>query len=1087
MVKAVAAATCRRQSGVVSGVLGQKVAIRKSDTLTAALLFALLWCGICSVTTLAQVTGGSILGTITGPTGAVMPGAQVEIQSTSSVVSRIAKSDAAGFYSVPDLAPGDYDLTVTAKEFVTQARTGITVSVGSTICLNVAMQPGDPIKVARQPATMAAACQASSVLGGNVSSATARNTPLNGRDWTQLAQLRAGVTGIQAGNAAGIGNAERGFGSAISISGARPDQNSYRLDGITINDYSNGAPGSVVGDNLGIDAVEQVSVLGSNYPAAYGRTSGGVINAVTKSGTNAFHGSLYEFLRNSSLDARNFFDGARIPSFRRNQFGGSAGGPIQKDRTFVFGDYEGLRQSLGETTVDTVPSLAARNGQLSTGAVQVDPQVARFLAAFYPLPNGPLLGAGDTGIHTFAAPQLTNEDYLTVRVDHKFSQNGSMYGTYMRDTSETVEPDTFNELRSKIVSNRQVATLHQQHAFSPTVVSVARAGFNRAVGIQGDVTSVLNPLLLDPSYTFIPGQFVGSIQSIPGVTSFGGGPSIYNTVSGSRNITWNSFQGADDVFLTRGRHALTFGVAVEHMQNNEQSLSSINGIFRFSSLANFLTNQPQNFAGFVPTPIPVFGERQTLFGTYLQDDIKLRPNLTVNLGLRYEMVTVPSEAFGLLANLLSPTDAQPHLGSPYFLNPTLHDFEPRVGFAWNATPRTLVRGGFGMFDVLPFAYEFNNIITSPSPFTRRVVAEVLPPGAFPTGAYNEFESQFDTSSMVYLQHDPKRDYVMQWNFSVARELTPTLALTVGYVGSRGVHQPYRLDNINMVLPTLTPTGYVFPPRDTSQVLNPNYGRITAMLWQAGSFYDAVQADLLKRTSRGFEFHVAYTFGKSIDTLSATVADDAFPNGMFNQIFFDQRTSRGLSDFDVRHNFVASYTWEIRSPAWHSTFAEWAGSGWQLGGVFHAGSGQPFTPILGGDPVGMKLDENSQPPDLVPGPGCQNPTNPGDPNHYIKTQCFAFPNPSNRWGTLGRNALIGPGLAKLDFSVFKNNRIRRISENFNIQFRAECFNILNRANFASPTDNLNVFDQAGNPVPSAGLIDSTQTTSRQIQLALRVNW
>ena len=383
--KIIAAVACQWQRDVVSGMLIREVAIRKSNTVPTVISFALLWCVVCSVTTRAQVVGGAVLGTITGPNGAPMPGAQVEVQSTSTVVSRIARSDSAGFYSVPDLAPGDYNLKVSAAGFVSQARTGITVSVGSTICLNVVLQPGDSARIVRQAATMAAACQANSVLGGNVSAATARNTPLNGRDWTQLAQLQAGVTGVQAGNAAGIGNAERGFGSAVSISGARPDQNSYRLDGISINDYSNGAPGSVVGDNLGIDAVEQVSVLGSNYPAEYGRTSGGVINAVTKSGTNGFHGSLYEFLRNSSLDARNFFDGAQIPSFKRNQFGGSAGAPIQKDRTFIFGDYEGLRQSLGETTVDTVPSLAARNGELSTGAVSVDPAVARYLAAFYPL------------------------------------------------------------------------------------------------------------------------------------------------------------------------------------------------------------------------------------------------------------------------------------------------------------------------------------------------------------------------------------------------------------------------------------------------------------------------------------------------------------------------------------------------------------------------------------------------------------------------------------------------------------------------------------------------------------------------------
>jgi TonB-dependent Receptor Plug Domain len=245
----------------------------------------------------------------------------------------------------------------------------------------------------------------------------------NGRDWTQLAGLQAGVTGIQTG---GI-NTQRGFGAAISVSGARPDQNSYRLDGVSINDYSNGAPGSVLGSTLGVDAVEQFSVLGSNYPAGYGRTSGGVINAVTRSGTNSFHGNVYEFLRNSALDARNFFD-SQIPPFKRNQFGGSAGGPIQKDRTFVFADYEGLRQSLGITHVDTVPSVAARKGLLSNGTVQVDPFVASFLNTFYPLPNGPALGNGDTGIFTFADQQVTTENYFTTKIDRKFSNRDSLSG-----------------------------------------------------------------------------------------------------------------------------------------------------------------------------------------------------------------------------------------------------------------------------------------------------------------------------------------------------------------------------------------------------------------------------------------------------------------------------------------------------------------------------------------------------------------------------------------------------------------------------------------------------------------------------------
>jgi hypothetical protein len=485
--------------------------------------------------------------------------------------------------------------------------------------------------------------------------------------------------------------------------------------------------------------------------------------------------------------------------------------------------------------------------------------------------------------------------------------------------------------------------------------------------------------------------------------------------------------------------------------------------------------------------------RETLLGVYAQDDIRVQKNMTLNLGLRYEMVTVPTEAQNRISNLRNVTDAQPRVGAPFFLNPTLRNFEPRLGFAWNPSGgKTLIRSGFGIFDVLPLPYEFNLSFQRAVPFVQAIVANALQPGLFQpfltgrTGAFQQFSTQPTSSIATYVEFKPKRNYVMQWNLSVARELTSTLAVTVGYVGSRGVHLPYRVDNIDMVLPTLTPAGYVFPPAATSQTLNPNFGRINSTLWQAGSFYDALQADIAKRIGHGVEFHAAYTWGKSIDTLSATEADDAFPNGLFNQLFFDQRTSRGLSDFNVAQTFVLSFTWELPSPAWSSRVPKWALSGWQLGGLYKASSGQPFTPILGGDPAGMKLDETSEPPDRLGGSACGTLTNSGNPNHYIKTQCLAFPG-ANKWGNLGRNTLIGPGVSKLDFSVFKNNRVKRISENFNAQFRAEVFNILNRANFASPTDNSTVFDHVGSPISSAGLITSTQTTSRQIQFALKFIW
>ncbi|HEV2202496.1 MAG TPA: carboxypeptidase regulatory-like domain-containing protein [Bryobacteraceae bacterium] len=1056
----------------------------------------------------AQVAGGTLSGAV-GTADLALPNVRVTLKNVATGAERVVTTGAGGLYTFPNLAPGTYEMTVDTMGFSTQVRTNITVAVGAKLVVDVAMQSGDPTEVNR----VALSGEQASSASGNVSASTVRDSPLNGRDWTQLAALEAGVTGIQTGNAQAL----RGFGAAISVSGARPDQNSYRLDGISINDYSNGAPGSVLGSNLGADAVEQFSVLGSNYPAGYGRTSGGVINAVTRSGTNAFHGNIYEFLRNSALDARNFFD-AQIPPFKRNQFGGSIGGPIQKNRTFFFADYEGLRQSLGVTHVDTVPSVAARHGQLSAGTVQVDREVARFLNAFYPLPNGPSLGNGDTGIYTFAQQQVTTENYFTSKIDRKFSERDDLSGTYMRDNSIVIQPDTFDELLSNVVSRRQLFTLREEHIFSPGLLNAARAGYSRAVAIEGGVTSVINQNLLDTSYGFVPGQFAGYVKGVPGLTDFNGAPDATHpsSLSSARDRFWNSFQWADDVFLTRGVHALQFGVVAERMQDNTFAVTVADGGFKFGSLADFLTNQPLNFQAQLPGPVATFGVRETRFGAYAQDDIRVRAGLNLSLGLRYEMSTVPAEAHDRLSNLVRLTDAQPHLGAPFFINPTLRNFEPRVGLAWSPAQdnKTTVRAGFGMFDVLPLPYEFSLTIPSATPFRNQIYPEFVPTGTFPTGAYDEFGSTTNTFRAAYVEHDPKRNYVSQWNLNLERQLPGGLTATLGYVGSHGVHEPYRVDNMDMVLPTeLTSAGYLFPSPETSSTLNPNFGRISGTLWQASSSYQALQAVVAKSLSHGVQFHGAYTWGKSIDTLSATVANDAFPNGILNPPFFDQRLTRGLSDFDVGQNFVVNLTWQTPQRKTGSPLARWALNGWQMGGIYKASSGQPFTPMLGGDPLGLKLDETNEPLDVVAGSGCATLSNSGNPNHYIKTGCLALPMATpaiasqclpfvgngtlakpqfpgtcaNLLGNLGRNTVIGPGISNLDFSLFKNNAIRRISENFNVQFRAEVFNIFNRANFASPTDNRAVFDQSGAPIPSAGLITSTQTTSRQIQFALKVIW
>jgi TonB dependent receptor-like, beta-barrel len=550
---------------------------------------------------------------------------------------------------------------------------------------------------------------------------------------------------------------------------------------------------------------------------------------------------------------------------------------------------------------------------------------------------------------------------------------------------------------------------------------------------------------------------------------------------------------------------------VERLQQNIIQDFTVGGQFRFGSLPGFLTNQPIAFqTGNLPGTHTPRGLRQTIIGTYIQDDIRWRPNLTINAGLRYEMSTVPGEVQDKLSNLPTPTATAPHLGDPLFSNPTLKNFEPRVGFAWDPfrDGKTSVRAGFGMFDVLPLLYEYQLTQISMYPFAQQGRTSNLQQGDFPSGAFERLTAS-PSFRVCYIEPDPHRSYVMQWNFNIQRELMPSLTAMVAYVGSRGVHQLFRADDMNMVIPTLSPDGYLWPaPIGSGQVLNPNFGRIDHTTWGSNSFYDALQFQVLKKMSHGFQVQGAYTWSKSIDEGSGGMLGDPFGNSIPNMFWFDGRLRRGLSDFNIGQNLVINYTWNIPAPKSLQGATGWALGGWQLGGIFQASTGLPFTPIMGGDPLGINTDDYESPNHLAT-PGCQSGVNPGNPNSYINLNCFGLPLASsaiaaqcapfapggtpiagtcaNLLGNAGRNSLIGPGLANFDFSLFKNNYIRRISENFNVQFRAEFFNVFNRANFLAPNDNNAIFDQSGAPIPGAGLIDGTSTTAREIQFALKLVW
>jgi hypothetical protein len=1063
-----------------------------------------------SLSAYAQVVGGTIEGTITDPKGAVLPNVKVEIVNLSTQIVTPLTSNTDGFYTAPNLLPGNYTVTVKRSGFAT-AVTEVILTVGAQHVVNVTMHIGTVNEVVKVQTEAPEVELASSEMSAVVNGTTIRELPLNGRDWTQLATLEPGIASIRTQPAVGAGDrGQRGFGTQMTVNGGRPAQNNYRLDGTSINDYSNSAPGSVLGADLGSDAVAEFSVLSSTYPAEYGRSSGGVINAITRSGTNQFHGSVYEFLRNSALDASNFFDATK-PPFKRNQFGVTAGGPILKDRTFIFGNYEGLRQSLGITQVNTVPTATARAGHLTSGDVMVDPNIVPYLP-IWPLPNtGSCSGLCDVGVFKLTGQQVTPENYFTTRVDHKVSANDSLDGTYMRDTATISQPDELGIKVTGYTTRRQLVTLEESHIFTPQVVNSARVGYSRVVGLVGQTLKALSPLATTLGFA-APGRPVGEID-VGGITNFSGGLGAISNY----NFHWNSFQGYDDAFVTRGKHSVKFGVGVERIEENMSAADSPNGIYGFGSLPNFLQNMPDTFAANLgETGIPR-NMRQTIFGAYLADDLRLLPNLTVNLGLRYEMSTVPSEIHGRIASLRNLTDSTLHTGNPYFSNPTLRNFEPRFGFSWDPfkTGKTALRGGFGMFDVLPLPYETQNLTLFAAPFYLLGTIGGLPPGAFPNAFNLISATDSKTLRVNYIQQNPSRNYVMEWNLNVQRQVSESVAVMIGYTGSRGVHQPFRVEDMNIPLPDLTlPQGYIWSPAAQGNPVNGTFGQIEGLMWIASSSYHSLQAQIKKNMSHGLQAQASFTWGRSIDSSSAGSIGDNFHNSVSSLPFFSTKLNRGPSDFNVGKNLVTNLEWEIPSPKSLPEAAEWALGGWQLGGIFEASSGVPFSVVISGDPLNLGNTDPFDRPSRLNGPGCGHPVNPGNPFNYIKLECFGLPQTppglpagvcqpfsadttgtscANLLGNSGRNQLNGPGLINFDVSLFKNMKFKRVSENFNVQFRVEFFNVFNHPNFSPPVDNTAVFDSTGASLAAppgnggAGQITSTVTTSRQMQLALKVIW
>src|SRR6267378_1266778 len=1141
--------------------------------------------GFCLVVSLplrAQVTGATISGTITDASGGVIVGAEISVRNTATGINRNTTADSAGFYTVPNLIPGPYEVKVTARGFTTALQSNLTLAVGAQQSLNIPMKVGETSQTVQVTEAAPQIDLTSSTLSGQVESQTVLELPLNGRDWASLATLSPGVNALetQMPFESGAVRGNRGFGAQLTISGGRPTQNNYRLDGLSINDYGNGGPGSVIGVSLGVDAIQEFSVLTGNYSAEYGRTSGGVVNAISKSGTNAFHGDLYEFLRNEKLDARDFFlnaspqpngqPQAKAP-YKRNQFGAAVGGPIRKGRTFIFGDYEGIRQRQGVAVPAKVPSDNARKGILTSGGtppspcpansslldpaanVCVDNSVAKYLA-LYPHANGPV--NGNKGFFTYAGLRGVREDFFTTRVDHKISDKDSLFGTYMYERTPYTQPDVFNNESILSKTTRQIVALEETHVFSPALVNSARIGFNRNAVINYLPTSAINPAANDLSLGAFPGgdnpntRIGGGFQTLPA--------GLDNT--GYTLHNWNSIQFYDDAFLTRATHSLKFGFALERMRYNFVQRYNPEGIWRFKDLASFLTNHPASLeGGGILGGLPYRsssprGLRQTLFGGYIQDDWRVRHNLTLNVGLRYEMATVINEVKGQLSNLRNIADPLPYCGTtdpaltlvfgnpgctvaaPYITNPTTLNFEPRFGFSWDprGDGKTAVRGGFAMFDVLPLPGYFFSQQSIETPFylTGVISTSTTPLDGLlgvtadkSNSAYNLIKANALTAG--FMEPNPKRNYVEQWNINVQRQITPNLTATVGYVGSHGVHMMIRGDDGNMVIPTQTSAGFQWPdnPAKNDLRINPNFGGIRFMSYGTGSSYKAFTVNVQKRMSHGFQFGGSYTYSKSMDNDSATIAGDAFSNSITSWFWFAPQISYAVSDFNITHSAVINGIWQVPvSQSLHGPAAAVL-RGWELGSILKMNSGVPTTPLIDGDPMGVQNNGSDTfgIPDRVPGCDPVNHNFKSNPGGiflgYINYACFTPPTVSaatastlrypctnfkkaptlpsgqvycaNLLGNAGRNSIYGPRLFNLDFSVYKNFPVRKISESSSVQFRAEFFNILNHPNFAPPLPFFGqkqalLFNPDGSQTGGGGL-EASVTQPRDIQFGLKLIW
>jgi hypothetical protein len=1084
----------------------------------------------CGTAARAQVTA-TIKGQITDPSGAAVSSANVTITNTETDVSRTTVSDAAGNYLVLALPVGNYKIKVAKSAFQDSTHSGIELNVGQEVNVDLRLELS-AVKAAVTVSEDAPIVNTTtSDISGLVGGKEIKQLPLNGRSYDLLLPLNPGIVNFTSQKTGGTGISNSSTGNNFAVSGNRPQQNLFLLNGVEFTGAAenNMTPGGPSGMLLGVDAVTEFNVQRDSYGAEFGKHSGGQVIIATQSGSNTWHGSLYEFVRNNALDAANYFEApGGPPPFQRNQFGTSSGGAIRKDKTFIFGNYEGFRQDLNQTSVAFVPGLAAR----AAAAPSVQP-----LLNLWPTPPAgtPELNVSGQkfGIsQVFGSPlQTVREDFGTVRVDQTFSSADSLAGIYTIDDGGDVTATPVNPYSTDILNLReQVLSVEETHVFSPSLLNVARFGFSRAGYYFTGEPTPGTPAAGVPG--FLEGLPVGAVVVGGSAAS---NPQAQIGLAGSNNgsnlpIKRNIYTYEDRVTLTRGRHQFSFGGWFQQFQSNEKIALSQFGQATFPSLAQFINTGVTSTFLFDPAPTQL-NWRSLFSAFYAEDVIRFSPRLAVSLGFRAEISTGWNEAHGRAANYTftdGVISSEPHIGGSLFtVNNATFLAQPRVALAGSPLgPKTVLRAGFGMYNDLQDALGYRADQNAPfnptySLANYRVAKLPIDPTApVPTAA-----------KLVPggVQPNMQTPTLISWSLRVQRELSPNTSLTVGYIGSHAYHELIGID-ANEPVPGVCPASpcpAVYPTWDPSQPTtatnnptigfpigsplagapvpagtyyipagtpkaNPSLANTWTWFSAGTSSYNALQIDVTRRFSHGLSFRGVYTFSKTLDdgdSMNQTTAGNA-PGLVSNP--YNLRADKGLATFNVTNLGVinALYTLPFgQGERYAGDLEGWKGvliSGWSLSSIVTLQSGFPLTPQLSYNPSNNGDTRNPVRPFV--NPNFTGPIVLGNPNQWFNPAAFiAPPSASGFYGNAGRDVVGGPGLATWDFSVLKNTAIR---ERMQLQFRAEIFNILNRANFNTP--NLIVFTPptATNPTGlsgTAGAITSTSTTARQVQFGLKLLW